>query len=199
MYCTTLHCTTQHTLDTISNIISLIELHLSIYHTAVYCPLLVSITGTLTCQVPCYGPCNTGPISRPSGAVQARLSPTHLPPQARVCWSSRCPCCKTKKCHSTNPSLLTQGHKRGGHSVPALEQSDTLGRCLALGTKPPLPPPRPVPAPLVDETPVGRFSKVSFSPPRESTGCPIRTVAGSSILDPEGGHDSGVLRAGHPE
>ena len=133
MYCTTLHCTTQHTLDPISNIISLIELHLSLYHNAVYCPLLVSITGTLPCQVPCNGPCNTGPISRPCGPVQARLSPTHLPPQARVCWSSRCPCCKTKKCHSTNPPLLSQGLKRGGHSVPALEQSDTLGRRRALG------------------------------------------------------------------
>ena len=133
MYCTTLHCTTQHTFDTISNIISLIELHLSLHHNAMYCPLLVSITGTLPCQVPCNGPCNTGPISRPCGPVQARLSPTHLPPQARVCWSSRCPGCKTKMCHSTNPSLLPQGHKRGGHSVPALEQSDTLGRRRALG------------------------------------------------------------------
>ena len=133
MYCTTLHCTTQHTFDTISNIISLIELHLSLHHNAMYCPLLVSITGTLPCQVPCNGPCNTGPISRPCGPVQARLSPTHLPPQARGCWSSRCPCCKTKKCHSTNPPLLSQGLKRGGHSVPALEQSDTLGRRRALG------------------------------------------------------------------
>ena len=35
--------------------------------------------------------------------------------------------------------------------------------------------------PVPGETPVGRLSKASFSPPRESTGCPFRTVAGRSL------------------